>query len=223
MINMDDYLRQLGFYDPNEDLNPEVTIIGGGGIGSPTALMLANMGIKRISLMDFDAVEDHNRPNQGYRKKDIGKPKVEALKGIIEEFAEDCCVTAVNEKFVGQDLEGVVIMAVDSMEARKTIWEKVKWNPNVLLCIDGRLGGEYLEIYTIGPSRLEDIEYYESRFFSDEEAADLPCTAKGIIYVGGMIASLIANQIKRWAKDEKIIRKISLDPVMMTLLRNDVI
>lgn len=220
---MEDYLRQLGFYDPNKDINPEVTIIGGGGIGSPTALMLANMGIKKIRLMDFDVVEAHNRPNQGYRKKDIGKPKVEALKEIIEEFAEDCHVTVINEEFTDQDLSGLVIMAVDSMKARKMIWEKVKWNPNVLLCIDGRLGGEYLEVFTIKPSRLEDIEYYESRFFSDEEAADLPCSAKGIIYMGGMIASFIANQIKRWAKDEKIVRKISFDPVMMTLLKDDVI
>ena len=220
---MDDYFRQIGFYDPNRDLNPKVTIIGCGGIGSPTALMLANMGIKEIHLMDFDTVEKHNRPNQGYRKEDIGKSKVEALKEIIEEFAEDCRVTAINEEFIDQDLSGVVIMAVDSMEARKAIWEKVKWNPDVMFCIDGRLAGEYLEIFSIRPSRLEDIEYYEARLFSDEEASELSCTAKGIIYIGGIISSLIANQIKRWAKEEEIIRKISFDPVMMTLLRNDVI
>ncbi|MEA2098083.1 MAG: ThiF family adenylyltransferase [Patescibacteria group bacterium] len=219
---MDDYLRQLGFYDPRKDLNPKITIIGCGGIGSPTALMLANMGVKEITLMDFDTVEDHNRPNQGYRRKDIGKPKVEALKEIILEFAE-CRVTAINEKFVDQNLDGVVIMAVDTMEAREMIWEKVKWNPDVLLCIDGRLAGEYLEVFTIRPNRLEDIEYYEARLFSDEEAIELPCTAKGIIYIGGVIAAFIANQIKKWAKEERIIRKISFDPVVMTLLRNDVI
>ena len=220
---MDDYLRQLGFYDPNKDLNPKITIVGCGGIGSPTALMLANMGIRDVVLVDFDIVEDHNRPNQGYRKKDTGKPKVEALEEIIGEFAEDCCVTAINEKFTDQNLSGVVIMAVDNMETRKMIWEKVKWNPDVLLCIDGRLAGEYLEIFTIKPSRLDDIEYYEARLFSDEDASGLPCTAKGIIYIGGIISSLIANQIKRWAKEERIIRKISFDPVTMALLRNDVI
>ena len=220
---MDDYLRQLGFYDPNKDLNPKITIIGCGGIGSPTAVTLANMGIGEIHLMDFDTVEEHNRPNQGYRKRDIGEPKVEALKEIIKEFSEDCSVTAINEKFVDQDLSGVVIMAVDNMEAREIIWEKVKWNPNVMLCIDGRLAGEYLEVFTIRPNRLEDIEYYEARLFSDDEAAELPCTAKGIIYIGGMISSLVANQIKRWAKEEEVIRKISFDPVTMALLRNDTI
>lgn len=218
-----DYFRQTDLYDPNRDLNPKITVIGCGGIGSQAALMLATMGVKKITLMDFDIVEEHNRPNQGYREKDIGRPKVEALKEIIGEFAEGCEVTAINEKFTDQDLEGVVIMAVDSMEAREMIWKKVKRNLNIMLCIDGRLAGEYLEVFTIRPNGLEDIEYYEARLFSDEEAAELPCTAKGIIYIGGMIASFITNQIKKWAKEEEIIRKISFDPVMMTLLKNDVI
>ena len=218
-----DYLRQTDFYDPDNDLNPTVTVIGCGGIGSPTALTLAKMGIKNIILMDFDKVEEHNRPSQGYREKDIGRPKVEALKEIIEEFAEDCHVTVINEKFIDQDLEGVVIMAVDTMEAREMIWEKVRWNSNILLCVDGRLAGEYFEIFTIGPNRLKDIEYYETKLFSDKEASKLPCTAKGIIYTGGMISAFIANQIKKWAKEEKTIRKVSFDPVTMMFFKNDVV
>ena len=72
------YVRQSDIINP-EVLGTPVHIIGAGAIGSCAALALAKIGFKDFTVYDFDSVELHNLPNQMYRAKDIGKPKVEAL------------------------------------------------------------------------------------------------------------------------------------------------
>lgn len=215
-----DYLRQQGILDPASEILWPVTVIGAGGIGTHAARTLAKMGFGQIRLYDPDIVEEHNRPNQSYRKPDIGKLKVLATKEIILEFAEDCQVETFPVKFESQELDGIVISAVDSMEARKTIWQKVKWNPSVTLFIDGRIGREMLEVRTIRPCQIEDIEAYEKTLFSDSEATPLPCTERGIIYVGEIIGGLIASQAKKWLKGEKFFNEIVFDLKTMVLLRD---
>jgi len=221
---MSDFLRQLDILNPSEIICP-VTIIGLGGIGSPTALELAKMGFRKMTLFDPDRVEAHNRPNQLFRKKDEADPsdeegsgrlKVEAMKEIIGEFAEWCSVTAIAEQFEGQlPLEGIIISGLDHMEmptgenneerrfwGRKEVWQKIRNNINVPLYIDGRIGGEIVQVFTVRPNQWEDIETYEETLFSDTEAMELLCTAQGIIYTGFGIASFIAAQTKKWLKQE---------------------
>jgi len=212
------FLRQLDILNPNEIIYP-VTIIGVGGIGRAVAETIAEMGCKEIVLYDSDKVEEHNRPNQVYRKIDIGRLKVEATKEIIQEFAEWCRVRVIPKEFKGQrSLKGIVISGVDTMESRKKIWKAVRYNVNVPLYIDGRIGGEIIQIFTVRPYRLEDVEVYEKKLFSDKEAASLPCTAQQIIYIGKIIGGLIALQLKKWLKKEELHREITFDLVTMTLL-----
>lgn len=212
------FLRQLDILNPKEIIYP-VTIIGVGGIGRAVAETLAEMGFKEIILYDPDIVELHNRPNQAYRKKDIRKLKVKATKEIIQEFTDWCQVTAIPEKFKGQKpLKGIVISAVDTMQSRKEIWKAVRYNLNVPLYIDGRLGGEIIQVFTVKPGQIEDIEIYERNLFSDEEAAQLPCTAQQIIYVGKIAGGLIASQVKKWLRKEEYHLEITFDLATMTLL-----
>lgn len=207
---MTDYLRQLDILNPNMITFP-VTLVGCGGIGSPAALLLAKMGCSQITLIDDDTVEDHNLPNQVYPLTAVGKTKVQACKTMIKSFA-DCQVKVIPQKFSGQfKLSGVVISGLDSMKARKAVWEAVKFNVDVPLYIDGRIGGEVLQVFTVLPSQIEDIEFYEPALFSDEEAQELPCTARAIMYTGFVIAGIIASQLKKWLKQESYFRKICFD------------
>lgn len=211
------FLRQLDILDPNMVAFP-VALIGCGGIGSPTALALAKMGIGRITLIDPDSVEEHNLPNQLFRLFDTGQKKVFAAKDMLADFSPSD-VTAVPDRFEGQTpLSGIVISGVDSMKSRQMIWDSVKWNLDVPLYIDGRIGGEIIQILTVRPSQIEDIEFYEDpdNLFPDSEAAELPCTRRGIIYTGFASAALICSQLKKWIKSEKYPRKISFDLKTLT-------
>lgn len=72
-------------------------LIGGiGATGSQAAMTLARIGVGRIIAVDKDVLEEHNIGNQIYRKNQIGKSKVEALKEIIGEISdtEVVCVRA---------------------------------------------------------------------------------------------------------------------------------
>jgi len=211
------FLRQLDILNPAMIVYP-ITIIGVGGIGGPVAWILAKMGCREITLYDPDLVEEHNLPNQFFRLGDKGRLKVEAVRENILQFAETK-ITAIPEFFQGQmDLEGIVISGVDSMKSRQDIWAKVRYNLNVPLYLDGRMGGEIVQVFTVRPCQIEDIETYEKNLFSDEEASNLPCTAQSIIYSVMVLGGLIASQLKKWLKGESYRTKITFDLKTMTLL-----
>lgn len=197
-----DFWRQLDFVTPN-DLGFPITIIGAGGIGSPTALVLAKMGCSDIRVVDFDSVEDHNFPNQMFRLEDLGRPKAEALSEIIESFT-GVKPTAEVERFEGQALQGVVIVAVDNMATRQAVWKKAKLNIHIPLFIDARMGGMIAQVFALSPLIPQSTRDYEGMLFSDEEAVEVPCTAQAIIYNTYMIASVIGAIIKAHARKEPL-------------------
>ncbi len=197
-----DFWRQLGIVSPRE-LEFPITIIGAGGIGSPTALLLAKMGCSNLTLIDFDSVESHNFPNQMFRLEDLGNPKASALAQIIKAFTGvDALV--VNERYESQLLEGVVIVCVDNMATRSQVWKKVRLNIKVPLLIDARMGGQIAQVFAVNPILPDHIKGYEALLFTDEEALDEPCTERAIIYNTYMIASIIGALIKCFAKKETL-------------------
>ncbi len=67
-----------------------ITIIGLGGVGGYTALMLARAGVSNFTLIDFDKVEESNLNRQVVATtKTIGRYKTEVLKEILLEINPD--------------------------------------------------------------------------------------------------------------------------------------
>jgi molybdopterin/thiamine biosynthesis adenylyltransferase len=215
-----DFWRQTDIVTPDE--LPWVTMIGVGGIGSFTVLALAKMGCEHITIFDDDKVEDHNLPSQLYPIDSIGNDKVSAAQWVCNAFAgvEPMVYAA---KFGEHSIPSseVIISGVDSMRSRKEIWEKIKGNMRVKLYIDARMGAQVLRIHSINPNDKEQVEWYESTLYSDEEASEEPCTAKAIIYTGFAIASLVANQVKKFSKKEVVVKEIIFDLVTLTLITNE--
>lgn len=206
-----DFWRQLEIISPTDFKNLQVTVIGVGGIGSPTTLALAKMGVPKIKVFDDDSVEIHNLPNQLYRFSDMNKPKVEALKAICLDFT-GVEIEAVNQKFLGKHkLSGIVVSGVDSMDARKKIWDSVKFKPGIDVYIEARMGAEVAMVYTIRPCDPDDIKFYEKQLYTDEEAVTLPCSARDIIYNVFMISALISSQVKKFIKAQPYKREIVFD------------
>lgn len=198
---MIDYWRQLDLVSPS-DLGFDVFLIGVGGLGSPIAMALAKMGCQKLTFFDHDNVEPHNLPNQLYRMSDVDTPKVEALASILREYV-DAEITPVNELVTQRTFNGVVISAVDSMAARRTIWQNcVRYKAGVKLYVDARMGGEVGRVLTVSPTNPIAVQAYEGTLFSDEEGSQELCTAQATIYSTFGVASLVANQVKRFARGE---------------------
>src|ERR1700723_1389899 len=153
-----DTSRHIDVFSPGALGNVRVDIIGVGATGSRVVLSLAKLGLENIHVWDFDIVESHNIANQAYRLGDIGRLKVDALQEIVLD-ATGTRVTSHNEKVDGsQKLGEIIFLLVDSMAARKEIWNKsIRNKIRVKLMIETRMGTDSGRIYTIVPADPDQI------------------------------------------------------------------
>ena len=205
-----DYWRQLDVFDPSK-FNTPVVIIGAGATGGWTAIFLAKSGVENITVYDKDVIDSHNPPNQPYGINDDGKLKVSALKERIK-MDTGIEINTFNE-FVTKDtkLKGIVYVCTDTMSSRKEIWENcLKYNIEVPLLVETRLGAEIGKIYTINPLDPNHIEKYEQTLYSDEEAEESPCTYRSIITVVVTMAGLAAHKLIKYHKNIGFTSKIEI-------------
>ena len=212
-----EFLRQLDLVRP-EALETPVHLVGCGGIGSFAALALGKLGCTHLHLYDDDRVEEHNVPNQLFRVSDVGRPKVEALAEILLALTGTRPYTYLR-RVESDRLQGIVISGVDRMLTRKTLWQKtVRHRAGIPLYLDGRLGAEVCRLYGIRPADPDDVRVYERTLYDDGETLPLPCTASAIIYTGFAMASLVADQVKKFANGETLAREILYDLKTLTLV-----
>jgi molybdopterin-synthase adenylyltransferase len=200
------YLRQTAMFDPAKHPDSHVMMVGVGGIGSFTSLALAKLGIKHLTLVDPDMVEDHNLPNQMFPSSQVGEPKVQAAMRQAFVHNPECIIQCKAVMLEDQDFYGgIVVSGLDSMEARHNLWyDHIKNNPAVPRYIDARLDGERVVIYTVRPTVEADHEGYEATLYSDDEAEAGACTARNIIDVGFLVASQITRAVRRELNDDPL-------------------
>jgi molybdopterin-synthase adenylyltransferase len=229
-----DYSRQRGYFDPARH-GGRVTLIGAGGIGSPTGLALAKLGVPEIDVIDFDTVEVHNLPNQMFDAAMIGESKAWALAEAMRSYAPTVEATAYHGKATAGGIyvadedaadgvkqilpRGIVVSALDSMEARAHLWEAVKDEAYLDLLIDARLGGEAIVVYAVNPHR--DAEFYEETLHSDEDGVELPCSRRQVIDVGFAVAALITRAVRRHLTGAQVERMVYLNQDTLGLHRDN--
>ena len=198
------FKRQEGLVLPDSLLEP-ITIIGAGGIGSWTALYLSKIGCRTLTVFDGDKVEEHNLPSQFYAEEDIGKNKVEALRERVREFS-GVEIGVVPKNYSHEPLGGVVILAVDKMETRRELAEDGLSRGFWKLLIDGRMGGDQIEIYTV-----RSVQEYVKTLVPLSDVETGPCTERSVVYNTAIIGGLITNQVKKFAKGDKLHPVITVD------------
>jgi molybdopterin/thiamine biosynthesis adenylyltransferase len=186
-----DLTRQSGLIPTEAAQAIRVCIIGAGAIGSHVAEVLCKMGVRHIHIIDYDTVEPHNLPNQGYYLCDVGKTKVEALKERLER-GTGAEVTASVEKLSGIKKfdADVLIAAVDSMAVRELIFDCFRASQNCQVLLDGRMGARVAQVHFVDRSP-EARARYTKTLISDEETIQEPCTMRSTIFCAYGIASVM--------------------------------
>lgn len=199
---MTNFSHQAGLFDPRQAR--KVIVIGVGSIGSYVTLGLAKMGVTDITVIDGDTVASHNVPMSLYRTSDCCRRKVDALAEIVGQLTGVTIRTNPNF-YNGEALRrATVIACVDKMSVRKMIWEQVRGQFSVDLFIDTRTAGMYFEVHAVSPRRQEDISYYESVLYPDEETARQTCGHHGIVFTSlAVTASVLATVARSWNFDER--------------------
>jgi hypothetical protein len=191
-----------------------VTLIGAGGIGAFTAMLLAKMGIPALTLVDGDHVSEENIGTQFHRASDVGLAKVFALAEAIKAYGFDTSVQAEVDRITRDTnfreyTSPIIISAVDSITARQEIWASVSQVP-WMYYLDARMGAEVMVLYTV---KASDPAWYNATLARQDESAvpDLPCTSKATIYGGAVAASYVAATVRKIVTGLPVPRIVSLD------------
>lgn len=200
-----------------------VVMIGAGGIGAPAAICLAKCGISQLTIWDFDKVGAENIGPQMYGPRQIGQPKVNVLKRMVGQQSDWCDIECVfgrydsdghPEAFANAD---VIVAAVDSLSVRKDIWAGIPDDGRRRLLVDPRMGAEALTVFSVLPGISND--WYEKTF--EGTPVQLPCTAKATFYTGFIAGAMVAQAVKAWACNERILREVHLDLRFLSMFGTD--
>ena len=85
-----------------------------------------------------------------------------------------------------------IFFAVDSMDARQTIFDYVR-NATCNI-IDTRMGLNTCRIISAGRSFGKDLSWYKKTLFSSNEAEQAPCTMKSTLYCANIAAGFAVSQ-----------------------------
>src|SRR3989449_2530953 len=138
-----------------------LAIIGCGSGGSALASMAARSGIGRFSLVDPDALALENVGRHMLSRADVGKPKAQGLKGMIERVNPAAEVEAICGKF--EDLAqkpDLIIAATDSFACESAV-NAYSLRENVPAVYGGCWGEASVgEILYVVPGRTPCYECY---------------------------------------------------------------
>ena len=194
-------------------------ILGCGAIGSSTAIQLARMGAKEITLYDFDEVEIQNVGVSQYFNSDVGDYKVDALKNHIKAIDNSIYVATHPHRFdnwESTDKEDIVVLCFDSMQSRLeavTIITNKGNSHKPFAIIDGRMGAEHYQQYLFVKPTLKS---YLRSWYSDQDGDPEPCNAKATSYCSNMSGSFIVNSIRKLITNQPLDKELAFNfPTMM--------
>ena len=128
----------------------EFIVCGAGAIGSNLIENMIRQGFKKITVIDFDRVDDHNRHTQTWHRRDIGQLKTAILKNqvfsimglTIYDFPRK-----LDESNVGKVLKkgAIIIDGFDNHESRKLV--TVHCLKNDIECLHVGLNKDCAEIH----------------------------------------------------------------------------
>ena len=101
-----------------------VGIAGAGGLGSNCAMHLVRAGVKHLTVVDFDVVNESNLNRQFFFSDQLGKKKVAALKENLLRIDPDADIRAVDMRLDASSARevfadcGIVVEAFDVVDAK---------------------------------------------------------------------------------------------------------
>ena len=179
--------------------NLDVLVVGAGGIGAPAVLALAKMGLTRIRIVDLDTVDEANTGTQLHGPRQVHRAKVASLTDLVGRQAPWCEIVGtrarLDETSAAAHLPAdVVILAVDSLAARKALWAAARGRCRLL--VDPRMGAESLSVYAVTPG---DEGWYAPTL--EGKPYEAPCTARATFPCGLIAGALVAQTIGLWLRD----------------------
>ncbi|MDG6774790.1 molybdopterin-synthase adenylyltransferase MoeB [Thiomicrorhabdus sp. ZW0627] len=171
-------------------------IFGLGGLGSPVSLYLASAGIGKLTLVDFDEVDDSNLQRQVvHREANIGQPKVESAKQNLAALNHHIHIDTINHQLEETELQtliddaDVVLDCTDNFASRFAL-NRACYRAKKPLVSGAAIRWEgQLSTYDF---RKPDSPCYQC-LYKEEDGVELTCSQNGVLSpVVGMMGSMQA-------------------------------
>ena len=160
------------------------------------------MGVMGIEVFDADVIAEENLATQFHRLNDLNRLKVDALKDMLLEFADETEIDAHPWRVDGSTrFEGrIVISAVDSIRTRKDIWTAWMASP-ARWYFDARMGAEEFHLHVVDRKNVESVRWYLDLLSeqTEDNVAQEPCTAKATIFTASFAAAIIGRAVRQIA------------------------
>lgn len=174
-----DLVKSMEFFNPTE-LHAPIHIIGCGSVGSTLAIELAHYGIEDFRLYDMDIIEPHNIVNTVYNGKQIGMMKTSALKQMILDINDRANVVEYDEGYTDQPLSGYVFLAVDSINLRREILKKNKFNGLIKAVFDIRTSLKSAQFFAADWSKKDERDQIIGTMGFDDSSVKVEASACGV-------------------------------------------
>jgi molybdopterin/thiamine biosynthesis adenylyltransferase len=184
-------------------------MIGCGSVGHRAAKMMAGNEVSKMFLVDPDQVAVENLTTQDFPPSALEQPKVEAAAAECYRHTDKVEIETLESKFRADDFlemvnfaetndkDIVVFCCVDSIEARKYIFEAIAKSGGAKLWIDIRIAnGSAVELY--GEENPVEDGFYASTIHEPEESFEAACTSKMTAHMAGIAAGFMVDWWTRW-------------------------
>lgn len=200
-----------------------VCLVGCGAVGRKVGEYLANMGLKRITLIDMDVVDTENLHTQGWRASDIGTNKATALgrhyldMSTAEDPTPMVYSAPFDRSFLGQS--DVIFACVDKMDVRLQILDAFLDSRFARLLIDGRMLGLTAKVLTC-TKRTAD-RYRELTSYSDDQAIPGRCTSEGCVFTASVNAGMLVNEFCKFLRGEPTVEQSTFAMADNSMITHD--
>ena len=178
--------------------NSSILIIGVGGLGSATSLYLAVSGIRKLTLVDFDSVDESNLSRQIlFQQTDIGMNKAIVAKEKLKTFNEGTLIEAIEKRLDEDELRefikdsDLVIDATDNLESRLMI-NQITYEERKPLCMGAAIRYEGHLITILNKDKDESCL---NCLYTERDETLLNCDGIGVLSpVVGIMGSMMAME-----------------------------
>lgn len=175
----------------------DVLVVGTGAVGRQVARQVALMGVREITLMDHDTIEEHNVVPQMWPISAIGKPKVEVLAEELADLCPHTKIIAVHDRWIPKNADrwfDFVFPTVDNIDIRKNLFEFHFEKCGAFM--DVRIGGDlYMVLNAVGDP--DEKQWYRDTIFDRRDAHNAGCAQPMTNYIAQLSSGTSVNSMAR--------------------------
>jgi molybdopterin/thiamine biosynthesis adenylyltransferase len=240
----DRQVRAFGISGQRALAQLDVGVVGAGGTGSAVVEQLIRVGVRRVTVIDFDTLSESNVTRVHESKlEDVGKPKVQVLANAVQRISPSATVVQVHgnvtNEAVARSLRhcDVIFGCTDDHAGRSVLSRMAYWYLLPLLDTGfvissnaGKITGAFGRVTTVMPgtaclicrSRVDPAMIRNEMMSTDERrrlagegyAPELGEAAPSVMPYTTLVASLAVNELF-----DRLFALGSLDPPSEVIVR----